>query len=1194
MKNLNTSKEKSLFSLKFDLKMKFTTFLLIVTLFNVQAKNYAQNTKISLNLEKVRIEKVLMEIESLTDYKFFFSREDIDVNKIISIKVKNEKVKTILEDIFRDMPVSVEVLDKQIIIKEKISTQETSIPVKNKELQQKIKITGKITDSKGEPLPGANVVEKGTNNTVTTDFDGKFSIEVNNQNSILVATYIGFTTQEISLNGRTNLTIKLLESAASLNEVVVQVGYGSVKKGNLTGAVGVITAKQIEDKIGPNTGQLLQGIAPNLNVSLSDGDINGEANINVRGIASINGGSALILIDGVQGNINRISPKDIESISILKDAASAAIYGARAAFGVVLVTTKKGKEGKIKINYNSNFNWSTPTINTNNFITDGLDWSRLSDKLSLIENKSTYLGYSAEDYAYLEARRNDPTLPSVLIKTVDGVERYVHYGNTDWWNTIFSDSQASSEHNLNLSGGTDKVNVYLSGRFYTREGIYKINKDVLDSYSMRAKIDAKPYKWLSIANSTSIFNKSYTSPATNTRNVSDASNSEDWRKYTFHASPLYLPTNPDGSLIIKGAYTNNRDIADGTFADLIYGKSRAEEKDFEVLNTTPVTVNLMKGLKVNGDYSFRKRQQSEWVRLISAPYTNQPNGEGVQLYKTNTQIYKELERNELYQAINAYADYEFNPIENHTFSALVGYNQEWNSFKRNIASRNGNLSDNLNSFNLATGENIYLNSTEEEWAIRASFYRVKYNYLNKYLIEFNGRFDLSSRFPTDKRLGYFPSTSAAWKVSSESFWENIKPYVGNLKFRASYGSLGNQNVGAYDYISKMSINQGSYISGGNLTNYFTTPNPISSNFTWEKSVTVDFGVDMSAFNNRFSVSYDWYQRDVSDMLTTGTKLPSVFGATEPKENAANLSTKGFELSVTWKDDFELAGKPFGYNFNFTLGDSRTFITKFDNPNGDIQQYYVGQEVGEVWGYTVDGFFQTDDEYMNHADQALVNERIQNNYLINHPVAGDIKFADLNGDGVISPGDKTLANHGDLKKIGNTNPRYNYGVTVGGNYAGFDLNVFAQGIMHRDWNPGTDNSFFWGPFTRQYDNFYPKSIEANSWTPENPNAYFPRLGPYMERGGPYEGEQLGVNSDKYLQNAAYLRIKNITLGYSLPQTVVSKLHLDALRFYTSGVNLFTFSPLYKHNPDRTVDPEQLGDGNAYPFSKTYAFGLDIKF
>ncbi len=1168
--------------------MRTFIFLLCTTLFGFNAIDGFSQEKVVIHTDdEVSVHQVFRIIKKQTKYKFLYPESLFDEAPKVPLKKGTIKLTKLLKHSLSGCHVKFKLSKNKTIIIEKNEN-----TLKKRIKKQHIQISGTVIDQNNQPLPGTSILEKGTLNGTTTDFDGKFLLKVSSPNASLVISYIGFATQEVPLNGKTDLSVILLEDTAALNEIIV-VGYGSVKKENLTGAVESISSKQIENNIGPNTSQMLQGVAPNLNISLDNGSINEEANIAIRGIGSINGGSPLILIDGVQGNLNRINPRDIASISVLKDAASAAIYGARAAFGVVLITTKNARAGDIKINYNTNYGWSSPTIRTDNFITDGLDWARLSDKLSLLENTSTYLGYSDEDYTYLEARRQDPTLPSVLIKDVNGAERYIHYGNTDWWNTLFSDQQMSSEHNLNLSGGSEKMNFYLSGRYYKRDGIYKVNKDILNMYTIRAKIETKPYDWLTVGNSINVFNKDYSEPATNTRRVSGSRNSENWRKYTFHAAPLYLPRNPDGSFIIRGAYTNNRDIADGTFADILNGKSRAEEDDIEIFNTTSVAIELTKGLKVKGDYSFRNRNQSEWVRIISTPFTNQPNGEGISLYKENTQIYKELERKSLYQAINAYIDYTFNPLKDHTFSALVGYNQEWNTFKRNIASRNGNLSESLNSFNLATGGNIFLTSTEEEWAIRAGFFRVKYNLLNKYLVEFNGRFDLSSRFPVDNRLGLFPSTSLAWKLSEENFWKGIKPIIGTIKLRGSFGSLGNQNIGAYDYISTLDVRQSNYIVDGSRINYLSTPDPVSSNFTWETSETLDFGIDIAAFNNRFTTTFDWYRRDIKNMLTQGAQLPSVFGANEPDENAADLRTKGFELSVKWKDQFNLGNKPFQYNIGIILGDSRTHITKFDNPNGDIEQFYVGQEVGEIWGYTVEGFFQSDDEYLSHADQTRVNQRIQNNYLINHPVAGDIKFADVDGDDEITPGDRTLSNPGDLKRIGNSNPRYNYGMTLGADYAGFDLSVFAQGIMQRDWNPGTDNGFFWGPFARQYQNFYPKSIEHNSWTPDNPNAYFPRLAVYAERGGPYEGAQLGVNSDKYLQNAAYLRIKNITLGYTLPENISKKLHLSSLRLYATGTNLFTFSPIYKNNPDRTIDPEQLGNGNDYPFTKTYVFGLDIK-
>jgi len=514
--------------------------------------------------------------------------------------------------------------------------------------------------------------------------------------------------------------------------------------------------------------------------------------------------------------------------------------------------------------------------------------------------------------------------------------------------------------------------------------------------------------------------------------------------------------------------------------------------------------------------------------------------------------------------------------------------------------QDGNLSENLNSFNLATGENTDIESDANMWAIRAGFYRLKYNIKDKYLFETNGRLDGSSKFPEGKRSVFFPSLSAAWRVTQEEFFSPAKKYINNLKLRASYGSLGNQDVGEYDYISRMSVNTSNYISNGAQLSYLSTPNTVSSNFTWETASTLDLGVDIGAFDSRLNITFDWFQRDVTDMLTQGKQLPSVYGASEPDENAADMRTRGFELSMNWSDKISIAGKPLKLNIMGSLADSRSFITKFDNPNGDIEQYYVGREIGEIWGYEVDGFFETDDEYLSHADQILVNERINNNYLINHPVAGDIKFKDTGGnedgspDGIISAGNRTLDDHGDLKIIGNSSSRYSYGMNLNLSYEGFGLDMFWQGIAKKDWWPGKDNSYFWGPFGRQYQNFYPQSIESMSWTPDNPDAYFPRLAVYSVQNQGLEGSQLGVPSDKYLQNAGYLRLKNVTLSYSFPRKWMEKVNLGGARIYLTGSNLLTFSPLYKNNPDKTTDPEQLGNGNAYPFSKTIALGVNLDF
>lgn len=1123
-----------------------------------------------------------------TGIKFFYDQGIIDRVPRISVKVTHATLDKVLDTIKDQTLLIFQRNGNMINISKRETKKGLSAPIKLKTVK------GVVTDNNGEPIIGANVVVKGTTNGVITDIDGNYTLTNVPEDGVITFSYVGYRSQELKVGSKDLARVTLKEDSEILNEVVV-VGYGTTKKVNLSGAVDQISSKDIENRIDGNTGQVLQGMIPNLNVSFNSGAINSKATFDVRGVGSINGGSPLILIDGVEGDMNYINPKDIESTSVLKDASSAAIYGARAAFGVVLITTKKANVGKVQVNYSNHFGWSSPTINTHNFITDGLEWARLSDKLSLLENTSTYLGYTEDDYAYMEARKKDPSLPSVLIKTVDGTERYVHYGNTDWWHYAFQDIQPSMEHNLNISGGSEKVRFYLSGRFYTREGIYRINPDKLKSYTLRSKIDFQLTSAIKISNSTNIYFSDYDYPATNNRKVGGSDNSEDWRKYTFHASPVFQPRNPDGTILLNGAYTPGRDIADGTFADLTYGKSKGMDKEQDISNTFSLQVTPIKDVVMNADYSFRRGSPNSQLLLISTPYTNQPGGEGINRYMPNKELYKEMHWQTIYQAINAFGTYSHTFAQKHDVKAMVGFNQEWRHWERSVARRSSPVSEELGSFNLATGDNVQVQGNADEWAIRAAFYRLNYDFMGRYLVEFNGRFDLSSKFPHDKRLGIFPSGSFAWRISEEPFFSPLKSVVDNLKMRVSYGTLGNQNVGPYDYIPKMKVTQGDYLVDSSYMSYLTTPGAISSNFTWEKSQTTDFGIDLSLFDNRFTTSFDWYQRDTKDMLTQGKKLPSVFGTEEPEENAASLRTKGFELSVKWQDRFMVAHKPFEYRVGFTLADNNSVITKFDNPDGQIDQYYVGKHLGEIWGYTVDGFFQSDTEYLNHADQTKVNKRIQQNYLINHPIAGDVKFKDINNDNVISPGDKTLANHGDLRIIGNTSPRYSCSLNLGFNYCGVDFSAFFQGILKRDWWPGKDNSFFWGPFTRQYENFYPKSIEANSWTPENPNAYFPRLAVYAaNEGGNYEGAQLRVYSDKYLQNAAYVRLKDITLGYTLPKRLCSKIRFSSIRVYVSGTNLLTFSPLYKHNPDHTVDPEQLGDGNAYPFSKTFAFGFDFKF
>lgn len=637
------------------------------------------------------------------DRKVNASFQNATLNEVMSKILGNQQLTWIMQD-------------KMIIISKK-GKEKTSQRGKT------INITGVINDEAGIPIIGASVLVRGSATGTITDMDGNFTISDVPLNAMIDISYIGYKTLSFKATDKALTNITMKEDTEVLEEVVV-VGYGTTKKANLSGSVAQISSKEIEHRISSNTGSALQGLIPNLNVSFSDGAINKKASFNVRGEGSINGGEPLVLIDGVEGDMNYINPKDIASVTVLKDASSAAIYGARAAFGVVLVTTKNPEKGKVQVNYSNHFAWSNPTINTDNFITDGLEWARLSDKLSLLENTSTYLGYTEEDYAYMEARKKDPSLPSVLIKTIDGVERYVHYGNTDWWDYIFRSNQPSMEHNLNISGGSDKVRYYLSGRFYTREGIYRINPDKMKSYTLRSKVDFQILENLRFTNSTNLYMSDYDYPVTNTRDMSGNNNDEDWRKYTYHASPLFLPRNPDGSIMINSAYSPGRDIADGTFADLTYGKSHGTDSEYDLMNTFSLVYTPIKGLDLNADYTFRKESPFSRQLRVSTPHTNQPNGEGVTDYKPNTELYKERHWHSMYQAFNAFATYNHTFNNNHNMKAMIGFNQEWRHWERTVAMRSNPISEDLYSFNLATGENIELLGSKAEWAIRAAFYRL--------------------------------------------------------------------------------------------------------------------------------------------------------------------------------------------------------------------------------------------------------------------------------------------------------------------------------------------------------------------------------------------------------------------------------------------------------------------------------------
>ncbi|CCH54160.1 TonB-dependent receptor plug [Fibrisoma limi BUZ 3] len=1065
-------------------------------------------------------------------------------------------------------------------------------PVSSQLAIQAISVRGKVVSSENnEPLPGVNVVVKGSQRGTNTDAKGQFELLVPDNNAVLVFSFVGYTAQEVPVGNQTQLNVVLKPDDKALSEVVV-VGYGTQKKVNLTGAVSQVQAKDLEDRPLNNLSQILQGTVPNLNITFGTGQPGSGGSLNVRGETSFNGGGPLVLIDGVPGDINRINPNDVETISVLKDAAASAIYGARGAFGVVLVTTKTAKNGKTTISYTNNFGWSTPTVSTD-FLTNGYEHARLNDEAFLRATGNTYTRYSEEDYKELEARRYDktenPARPWTVVKTVNGKEIYNYYGNYDWWNTLFNMTQPSRQHNLNLSGGTDKVNYYLSGSLYEKDGIMRINTDKFTQYTLRSKINAQLTPWLKISNNTQYFDSKYKYPGL------EGGANANFVAITVHALPAYAPRNPDGTATYN-TLKNNYSIGDGLFANLLKGVAGGEKKVHELTTINSATIDFTKNWNLVANYSFSFYIADDWYRSAVAQYSIQP-GILTTVPNYNTDQYRQTMWFDPMHATNVYTSFN-QTFGKHYLGATAGINYESKKHQRLFGARKNLLSESLNDLNLGTGEQLS-SGDSYQYSLFGAFFRLNYDYEGRYLLEVNGRYDGTSRFGEGRRYGLFPSVSAGWRVSEESFFTPLRNVVNNLKIRASYGTLGNQlpsntsSASFYPYIPIMPTAQSSWINNGQKLYYVDSPNPISPNLTWEKATTTNLGLDVDLLKSRLNLAFDVYTRKTTDMLVPGQVLPAVYGATVPTQNAGDLKTTGFELAIGWRDRVKVAGKPLSYNASFIVSDSKSTVTKYDNPNKILSSRYEGQTIGDIWGYSIDGFFQTNEE----AQAYTVDQTVVNRQRLNAPgdwsklQAGDLKFIDLDGNGKIDQGANTLTDHGDLRIIGNSRARYRYGINLGASWNGFDLSVLAQGIWRKHWYPGNNADKFWGPYSRPYYSFIPANFADDVWTPENRDAYFPILRGYTALNS---GGDLQAVNDRYLQNVGYLRLKNVVIGYTIPETLTRKIRVPRARVYVSGENLLTYTPLRT----KYIDPEQLdGDatnGRTYPLSKTISAGLTVTF
>lgn len=1030
-----------------------------------------------------------------------------------------------------------------------------------KEIQQNGVCNGVVTDTTGETVIGASVVVKGTTNGTITGLDGDFSLSGVTKGSILVVSFVGYQNTEVKWNGQP-LTIVLKEDTKVLDEVVV-VGYGTQKKANLSGAVAAVDGKVLQDRPITNIGQGLQGVVPNLNITMNNGGAPGAtSSFNIRGNTSLNGGSPLVLVDNVQMDANLVNPDDIESISVLKDAASASIYGARAAYGVILITTKKGKKSdKPTVSLSATGYWQSPALTFHNV--NSMQYLTMMDEAYQNDGGSGHY-FKSQVYQYAEDYFNGKYDSPVFFDTAYDTYKYGYCGNTDWWNELYKTS-FSQIYTANISGGNDRTTYYASVSMNDQGGILKAGDDKYNKYNANVNISSNITKWLNVSAKiahtyTDELHPTGGTTAMNSTAYSGLSSYSGMMKGDL--SPLMPVKHPDGHYAGQGSYTNPVAIMEQG--------GNAQYKQNDLWMTGAVKITPIKGLVINADYTwnFYGKSSNQHVQNFY-DYTAVPGTENYYPW-TNPSSVTVTNNDDYYNAFNAFAEYTFSLKEKHNFKVMVGYNQENKHKKYHYAGRK-NLIDSSNpSLNLAYGD-MAMNGSETHWSVNGFFARINYDYKGKYLLELNGRYDGSSKFPHGDRYAFFPSASVAWRVSEEKFWEPIRGWFDNFKLRASYGSLGNQALdesryGNFPYLATYGINTkyGALLNGTRPV-AVSVPGLVSASFTWETVNQIDFGFDASFFGGRLNTSFDWYRRNTKDMLTAGQALPAVLGTSVPQENAADMKTVGWEVSLEWNDRLS---NGFGYHIKGVLSDYQASITKFSNPTKLLGTHYVGEKLNEIWGYVSNGLFQSDED-AKAADQSYLSGGSWG--------AGDVKYEDLNNDGKIDIGKNTLDDSGDRKIIGNSTPRYSYGITAGFDYKGFDFEMFWQGIGKRDYWLG--GSQFWG-FTDEWCT--PLTSSLDYWTEDNRDAYFPRLHHYGVNGGNHQV------STRYLQNAAYLRLKNVVLGYTIPRSITEKVKISRLRVFVQGENLLTFTPLID-----SYDPETLNN-MTYPINKKISVGLNLTF
>ena len=1054
---------------------------------------------------------------------------------------------------------------------------------------QTINVTGTVNDALG-PVIGASVVEKAnTGNGTITDMDGNFSLMVPSD-ATLVISFVGYATQEIPLNGRTSISVNLKEDTEMLQEVVV-VGFGTQKKVNLTGSIGIADAKDLEARPVSNATQALQGLVPGLQISTNTGELDKNMSINIRGAGTIGDGSSgspLILIDGMEGDLNTVNPQDIENISVLKDAAAASIYGSRAPFGVILVTTKKGKSGKATINYNNSFRWGSP-----------INMPEMMDSYTFANyyNQAAFNGNQGQQFSDAVMRQmlefqaaggsskgGLPTDGNVWGKPA-GDPFTTAYANTDWYKEIYKDSSFSQEHNMSISGGSEKITYYASLAYLDQNGLLRPADDKLQRFNASAKFSAQLTDWLKFNYSMRYVRQDMERPTKFNGGLYEKIGRQTWPNL-----PVYDE---------NGYYFNSN--ADTPVMQLALGGTRNVQTD-KTYQQASLVIEPIKNWVTNVEFNYSLNNVD--TRETELPYYNHKVDGSVDDTHGTTSLYQDYTK-ETYMNWNIYSTYSFTLNDVHNMKVMAGFQSEEMRQKFFSAKGYGLQAEDLPELDLISNQDgLGVDKVPEvggyrnEWATAGFFGRINYDYQGRYLGEVNLRYDGTSRFREGNRWQLSPSFSLGWNIAQESFWEDYLDYCNQLKLRLSYGVLGNMNTtGWYPTYRVMTLESanGSWLQNGVKPNKSYVGDLISTLLTWEKVRSWNVGLDFGFFNNRLTGSLEGFVRYTDNMVGPSIELPATLGLAAPKTNNCDLKTTGWELTIGWQDRTEFG---LNYGIKFNVSDARTYIESYPgNPTNSINTYVAGREIGEIWGFETVGIAKTDAEMQAHLEAVGGQDQIGTGAW----TAGDVMYANLDGKPGISKGAQTIEDHGDLKVIGNNTPRYLFGLDLNAAYKGFDFRLFFQGVGKRDYWQGSNmfwgviSNMWWSAGLKEHGDYFraePVGLEGYQIA-ANPDAYYPRPR--------FDSDQNHEVQTRYLQNASYIRLKNFQLGYTLPTSLTNKIGIGNCRIFVSGENLWTGTKLSKLFDPETLDGGDTSDnansaiksgGNAYPLSRTWSFGLSV--